>query len=133
MWPLHANAGRLQKFEPLKSALRFHSSDSLKAGAHRARDPEKFKEAVRLNLEAKRDFAAGYQGMYPHNTERSERGKYRDASTGASASPAEFCRQYGFALRSVEGCPCAPGPFPPFTAPSRSVRHFSQIDHPMMP
>ena len=87
--------GKLQKFNPGKTALKIHESESLMAAAKRARDPEKFEEAIEDNLGAKRDFATGYKVRFPH------RGPKIVASTGHNLSPAEFCRSYGLADRTV--------------------------------
>ena len=92
-------------FDPntAKSALRVHGSESLMAAAKRARDPEKFSEAIHENFQAKRDFSAAYRAKYPHGDGpgRGHKEK-RDASTGVSLSSADFCRSYGFALRTVQ-------------------------------
>jgi len=95
--------GELQKFNPKKTAMEIHTSESLMTAAKRARDPEKFEEAVRVNLTAKRDFATGYINRFPQIKSRDETGHFnRDASTGVTVTPAQFCRSYGFSLRSVQ-------------------------------
>lgn len=91
--PIDEN-GQIVKPSSLKSAMQIHASESLMEAAKRARDPEKFEEAVRINLEAKRDFALAYEAAYPNGKSY--------ASTGVAVSSAEFCRQHGFALRTVQ-------------------------------
>lgn len=87
----------LTKFNPAQSAMEIHASDTVMLVAKRVRDPEKFKDAVEVNLKAKRDFASAFTAACPPKIKIAKRSY---AGTGISA--AEFCRSYGFALRSVQ-------------------------------
>ena len=85
-----------------RAARKVHASNALRQAAQSARDPAAFYRAVEANLTAKRDFAAGYQARFPvSRTLGPSRTTGKRAGAGA-LSAAEFCRSYGFALRTVQ-------------------------------
>jgi DNA N-6-adenine-methyltransferase (Dam) len=80
-----------------KAAGDIHAASLAEDIAERVKDPTALEGALIRKLEAQRDFAAQYRGVFPH------RGVMPiDASTGVNSTPAEWCLSFGFALRSVQ-------------------------------
>lgn len=85
-----------------KAAGDVHAAGLAADIAERVRDISALEGALIRKLEAQRDFAAEYQGMFPHGFGPG-RGHKREDSTVLSFEPkaAEWCLSFGFHVRTV--------------------------------
>jgi hypothetical protein len=81
-----------------KAAEEIHALDIAELIAERVKDTTALERALIGKLEAQRDFAAEYKGLFPHGV-RLDR---RDDSSVVSTSADKWCLGFGFHVRAVQ-------------------------------
>jgi len=82
-------------------AKKIHVLETAKRIAERIRDPVALERALLARLEAQREFAGHYHAQFPHGYGPG-RGHKRDASSGDSLTAKKYCKDCGFAQRTVQ-------------------------------
>ena len=86
------------------AASRVHAADQAETIAKRIKDPDAVRRALHEKLEGQRDFAAEYRSKFPsvRETGGPGRGHKTDDSTVAGFAAEDWCKSFGFHIRTVQ-------------------------------
>ena len=93
----------LKPYDAAKGAGAIHALEAMQKIAERIKDADALERALIAKLTAQREFAESYQAQFPHGQNRyTTRDDSTVISSSAMSKREDYCKYFGFQLRSVQ-------------------------------